>query len=154
MTLGGGEGAHAGERALVALPDRGLAGNVALMLTRLGFGVETLEDWEEGARLLEQGVYSVVVTAPVAGTGGKESLYQKALRVNAETRRRLFMMLVADNLKTADGTQAFVLQGDLVVNSRDAANVDVVFRTTLAERTRVYAVFIEAKKRADAAAGY
>jgi predicted Zn finger-like uncharacterized protein len=154
MTLGGGEGAHSGERALVALPDRGLAGNIALMLTRLGYAVETLDDWEEGARLLEQGVYNVVVTAPAAGAGGKESLYQKALRINPEARRRLFIVLIADNLKTGDGTQAFVLQGDLVVSSREAANADVIFRNTLSERTRIYSVYLEAKKRADAAAGY
>ncbi len=154
ISIGGGEAAHSGERALVALPDRGQAGNVTLMLTRLGYSVDTLDDMEEGARLLEQGVFQVVVTAPVAGAGGKESLYQKALRINPEARRRLFMILVADNLKTADGTQAFVLQADLVLSSRDAANADGAFRNTLAERNRIYAVFHEPKKRADAQAGY
>jgi hypothetical protein len=138
----------------VALPDRGQAGNVAMMLTRLGYGVDTLDDMEEAARLLEQGAFQIVVTAPVAGAAGKESLYQKALRINPEARRRIFMILVADNLKSGDGTQAFVLQGDLVVSSRDAATSDAVFRNTLAEKNRIYAVFHEAKKRADAAAGY
>lgn len=154
MTIGGGEAAHSGERALVALPDRGQAGNIALMLTRVGYAVETLDDWEEGARLLEQGVFQVVVTSPVAGAGGKESLYQKALRINAEARRRLFMILIGDNLKTGEGTQAWSLQGDLVVSSRDAATADATFRNVLSERTRVYQVFMDAKKRADAAAGY
>jgi predicted Zn finger-like uncharacterized protein len=154
IAVGGGEGAHAGERALVALPDRGQAGNIALMLTRLGYGVDTLDDMEEAARLLEQGAFQVVVTAPVAGAAGKESLYQKALRINPESRRRIFMILVADNLKTADGTQAFVMQADLVIGSRDAASADAQFRNTLGERNRIYAVFHEAKKRADTAAGY
>ena len=153
ISLGGGEAAHSGERALVALPDRSLAGNVALMLTRLGYGVDTLDDMEEAAKLLEQGAFQVVVTAPVAGAGGKESLYQKSLRINPEARRRFFMILIADNLKTADGTQAFVLQGDLAVSSRDAASADTHFRNTLAEKNRITAVYHEAKKRADAAAG-
>jgi len=154
MSAGGGEAAHSGERALVALPDRGQAGNIALMLTRLGYGVDTIDDLEEGARLLEQGVFQVVVTTPVAGAGGKESLYQKSLRLNPEARRRIFMILVADNLKTGDGTQAWVLQGDLVVSSREAATADALLRNTLAERSRIYASYVEAKKRADAAAGY
>jgi len=154
ISVGGAEAAHSGERAVVALPDRGQAGNIALMLTRIGYSVETLEDWEEGARLLEQGVFQVVVTAPVAGPAGKESLYQKALRINPESRRRFFMVLVADNLKTGDGTQAFVLQGDLVVGARDAATCDAIFRSTLSERTRIYQVFTDTKKRVDAAAGY
>lgn len=150
----GGESAHSGERALVALPDRGNAGNVTLMLTRLGYGVETVDDLEEAARLLDQGVFQVVVTAPVAGAAGKESLYQKALRISPEARRRIFMILAADNLKSGDGTQAWVLQADLVLNSKDAANGDALFRNTLGERTRMYASYAEAKKRADAAAGY
>ena len=154
ISVGGAEAAHSGERAVVALPDRGQAGNIALMLTRVGYSVETLEDWEEGARLLEQGVFQVVVTAPVAGPAGKESLYQKALRINPEARRRFFMVLVGDNLKTGDGTQAFVLQGDLAVAARDATTCDAIFRSTLSERTRIYQVFTDTKKRADAAAGY
>ncbi len=154
ISVGGAEAAHSGERAVVALPDRGQAGNIALMLTRLGYSVETLEDWEEGARLLEQGVFQVVVTAPVAGPAGKESLYQKALRIHPEARRRFFMVLVGDNLKTGDGTQAFVLQGDLAIGARDAATCDAIFRSTLSERTRIYQVFNDTKKRADAAAGY
>jgi predicted Zn finger-like uncharacterized protein len=154
MTLGGGEGAHSGERALVALPDRGQAGNIALMLTRLGYSVESLDDWEEGGRLLEQGVYQVVVTSPIGAPGAKESLYQRAVRISSEARRRIFMVLVGDNLKTGDGTQAFVLQADLVVASRDAATADAIFRNTHAERARVHQVFHEARKRADAAAGY
>src|SRR6185295_7734873 len=51
-----GEGKAGVGRALVALPDRNLAGAVAVTLTRNGYSVDTLEDWEEGARLLEQGV--------------------------------------------------------------------------------------------------
>lgn len=154
MTLGGGEGPHSGERALVGLSDRSQAGNAALMLTRLGYAVESLDDPDEAGRLLEQGVYQVLVTSPVAGQGGKESLYQRALRIGPEPRRRIFLVLVGDNLKTGDGTQAFVLQADLALGSRDAATADTVFRSALAERGRVYQVFSEAKKRADAAAGY
>jgi len=154
ISVSGGEGPHSGERALVALADRGQAGNTALMLTRLGYGVETIDDLEEAARLLDQGVFQVVVTAPVAGAQGKESLYQKALRINPETRRRFFLVLVADNLKTGDGTQAFVLQADLVLSGRDAATADAIFRATIGEKTRIYQCYVDAKKRADAAAGY
>jgi predicted Zn finger-like uncharacterized protein len=149
-----GEPTHQGERALVALADRGQAGHMELMLTRQGYSVDTLADMDEAARLLEQGAYDVIVTAPVAGAGGKESLYQKACRVNPETRRRFFMVLVADGVKTGDGTQAFALQGELVVNVREVTNCGAAFRNTLAERGRVYTVYTEARKRADKEAGY
>jgi hypothetical protein len=154
MTVGGVEAAHSGERALVALADRGLAGNVALALSRLGYAVDPADDVDEAARLLEQGVYTVTVTAPVAGTGNRESLYQRALRLPQESRRNMFFVVVADSVKTGDGTHAFVLQADLAVNTRDVAHLETQVRKTLDEKTRLYKVYLEARRRADAEAGY
>jgi hypothetical protein len=76
------------------------------------------------------------------------------MRMNMEARRKLFLVAVADNLKTADGTQAFILNADLTLNSREAGTADRVFRNTLEEKTRVFHVFLEARERADRAAGY
>ena len=146
--------ASEGDRALVSLPDSGVAGQISQMLSRLGYAIDPIDDVEEGARLLEQGVYAVVVTAPIAGGAGKESLFQKALRMNMEARRKLFLVAVADNLKTADGTQAFILNADLTLNSREAGSADRAFRNTLEEKTRAFHVYLEAKERADRAAGY
>lgn len=143
-----------GERALLSLPDSGAAGQVSQMLGRLGYAVDPIDDIEEASRLLEQGVYTVVVTAPIAGAAGKESLFQKAMRMNMDARRRLFLVAVADTLKTADGTQAFILNADLALNSREAGTADRVFRNTLEEKTRLFRVFLEARERADRAAGY
>ncbi len=147
--IGAGAGAAQG-RALVALPTI-LAGNMTVVLTRLGLTVDTL-DPEEGARLLEQGVYDVVVTARTAGTAGKESLYQRLNRLSGDGRRRLFVILVGDEFKTGDGTQAFAVLSDLVLNTRDAATSDGIVRATMAERTRVYQTFNDAKHRHEAAA--
>jgi hypothetical protein len=153
MSLGEAKAGGAG-RAMVALPDRALAGTVASTLTRNGFGVDTLEDWEEGARLLEQGVYTLVVTQRAAAAQGKgESLYQRINRLNPEGRRRLFVILVGDEFKTGDGTQAFVTLADLVVNSRDAATADGPLRNTIAERSRLWQVFLDARQRFEASAG-
>jgi predicted Zn finger-like uncharacterized protein len=153
MGAAGGDVSHSGERALVALP-AAQAGNVALMLTRLGYGVDTVDDADEAARFLDLGVCSVVVVAPVAGAAGKESAYQRACRLNAEARRRIFLVVVADNVKTGDGTQAFVLQSDLVIATKDTTNADVVFRNVLQERKRIYQAFLDARYRADKEAGY
>jgi len=142
-----------GDRALVSLGDAGLAGQLAQMLSRLGYAIDPIDDVEEAARLLEQGVYAVIVTAPVAGAAGKESLFQKALRMNMDARRKLFLVAVADNLKTADGTQAFILNADLTLNSREAGSADRAFRNTLEEKTRAFLVFMEAKERAERASG-
>lgn len=151
LSLGDAKGA--GGRAMVALPDRALAGIVSTTLTRNGYSVDTLEDWEEGARLLEQGVYALVVTQRAATAPGKsESLYQRINRLNPENRRRLFVILVGDDFKTGDGTQAFVTLADLVIHSRDAATADGPLRNSLAERSRIWQAFLDARHRFEASA--
>lgn len=142
-----------GDRALIALPEKGHAGAMTLVLSRLGYQVDTFDDPAEGGRLLEQGVYDVVVTARLAGTATRESLYQRIARLGGDARRTVFLVLVGDDFKTGDGTQAWSCQADLVVNSREAAASDAVFRSTLAERNRLYQAFNEARKRFEAAGG-
>jgi predicted Zn finger-like uncharacterized protein len=140
-------------RALVALPDRGLAGAVTLALTRQGLQVDSLDTVEEGARLLEQGIYEVVVTARVAGAAGKgESLYQRMNRLSPEGRRRIFLVLVGEEFKSGDGTQAFTTLADLVVHSRDLGGADGLLHAAVAERNRLYHAFLEARRRFEAIA--
>jgi len=149
--IGSGAAAGTASRALVALPDRNLAGALALVLTRLGMGADTL-DVEEGARLLEQGAYDVVVTVRSGAQAGRESLYQRINRLSGDGRRRIFMILVGDEFKSGDGTQAFAVLADLVLHSRDVPTADAWIRGTLGERTHLYQAFLDAKRRHEAAA--
>jgi predicted Zn finger-like uncharacterized protein len=141
-------GAEGTADALVALPDPAVARALADALGRLGFGVDAVEDPEEGARQLEQGGYAVAVTARAAPVPGRpESLAQRMLRLPPETRRRVFVVLVGEEFRSADGTQAWAAQADLVLNPRDAASCDGVIRSTLAERRRLYQPFDDARRR-------
>jgi predicted Zn finger-like uncharacterized protein len=146
-----GEGKLAG-RAMVALSDRGQAGAMALPLTRLGYQVDTVENAEEGARLLEQGVYDLVVATRTPAAGGRESLYQRLNRLSPERRRRIFLVIVGDEFKTGEGTQAWAVIADLVIAARDIPTADAVLLPALAERTRLYQVFLDARKRYEASA--
>jgi hypothetical protein len=148
-------GRGAATQVLVAVPDRAVAGALTLPLTRLGHTIELLDTPEEGGRLLEQGAYGIVITTRTAPVPGKtEMLYQRVTRLNSDARRRIFLILVGEDLKTGDGTQAFVLQADFVVNPRDAVGAEGALLNTMAERNRVYQAFLEARKRMEAAAGY
>jgi predicted Zn finger-like uncharacterized protein len=153
--VGGDSGRGSPTQVLVAVPDRALAGALTLPLSRLGHSIEVLDTPEEGGRLLEQGVYGIVITTRTAAVPGKaETLHQRVARLNPEGRRRIFLVLVGDDLKTGDGTQAFVLQADFVVNPRDVASVEGALLNAMAERNRVYQAFLEARKRAEAATSY
>jgi hypothetical protein len=114
--------------------------------------VDTVENTEEGARLLEQGVYDLVVATRAPATPGRESLYQRLNRLSPDRRRRIFLVLVGDEFKTGDGTQAWAVMADLVVNTREIGTADTVLLPTLAERSRLYQVFTDARKRLEASA--
>lgn len=148
-----GGGALPGERALVALTDRAQAAAVTATLGRLGYPTDTVPEGSDAARLLEQGVYAVVVTTRgFSAQGQSETLYQHVMRLSPANRRRVFAVLLGDEFRSGDGAQAFVILADLVLNPRDAATADNVIRGTLAERRRVYQVFLEARDRFEAAA--
>jgi predicted Zn finger-like uncharacterized protein len=146
-----GEGTPSGARAFVALADKALAGAATLILSRLGYQVDTLEG-AEGGRLVEQGVYELVVTSRTGGGPGKpETLYQSLSRLNPDARRRLFVVLVGDEFKTGDGTQAFACLADLVIQSKDMASADAVVRNTIHEKARLYQPYLDARRRHESA---
>jgi predicted Zn finger-like uncharacterized protein len=133
--------------ALVALAGPA-AGPLQQALAGLGFNVDLVDDVEEGTRLLEQGIYEVAVTARTPPQPGKpESLAQRMLRLPIDTRRRIFVILVGDEFRTGDGTQAWAVQADLVVNPADASRSEHLIRATLAERQRLYQPFLDARRR-------
>jgi predicted Zn finger-like uncharacterized protein len=133
--------------ALVALSGP-VAAPLQQALAHLGFNVDAVDDVEEGARLLEQGVYEVAVTARTPPEPGKpETLAQRMLRLPLDARRRVFVILVGDEFRTADGTQAWAAQADLVVNSADAGRCEHLIRATMAERKRLYQPLVDARRR-------
>jgi len=138
-----------GERALVSFPDPSLAQAMAQTLTRLGYAVDVVAG-EDAARLFDQGLFAIVATARVAAAPGKgESLYQRVTRSSPEGRRRVFGILAGDEFKTGDGMQAWAVLADLVISTRDAPMADNAIRTVMAERNRLYQVYLDAKRRYD-----
>lgn len=119
-------------------------------LRRIGFNVDTVADVEEGARLLEQGVYEVAVTSyGPGGQGRPETLAQRMLRLSPDMRRRVFVILVADEFRSGDGTQAWAAQADLVLHPNDASRSEAFIRATMAERKRLYQAFLDARRKLD-----
>jgi predicted Zn finger-like uncharacterized protein len=133
--------------ALVALSGPAAA-EVRAALERLGYRVDSVDDVEEGARLLEQGVYELAATAREAAPAGRPpTLSQRILRLTPEARRRVFVVLVGDDFRSGDGTQAWSAQADLVVGTSDAPRCENLIRATVAERKRLYQPFLDARRR-------
>jgi predicted Zn finger-like uncharacterized protein len=133
--------------ALVALSGPAAA-PIQAALTNLGYTVDVVEDAEEGVRLIEQGVYELAVTSRAPGADpGKETLYQRLQRLATDYRRGVFVILVGEDFRTGDGTQAWVAQADLVVHPNDAARAEHLIHSTIQERKRLYLPLHDARKR-------
>jgi len=144
------ERAAAGERdAIIALG--GPAAEVLQKaLEHLGFHADVVEDVEEGARLLEQGVYELAVTSlSVAEPGHPETLAQRMFRMPLDTRRRVFVVLVGEEFRSGDGTQAWAVQADLVLHPGDTARAEHLIRATMNERKRLYQPLEDARRRVE-----
>jgi predicted Zn finger-like uncharacterized protein len=142
------ERAAAGERDAIIALGGPAAEALQTALEHLGFHVDLVEDIEEGARLLEQGVYEVAVTSRSAAEPGRpETLAQRMLRMPLDTRRRVFVVLVGEELRSGDGTQAWAAQADLVLHPSDIARAEHLVRATMTEKKRLYQPLVDARRR-------
>lgn len=138
--------AQSSNDAIIALAGPAAAA-IQTALVNLGYNVDVVEDAEEGVRLVEQGVYELAVTSRSSGDGGKETLHQRLQRLATDYRRGVFVVLVGEEFRTGDGTQAWVALADLVVHPNDAARCEHLIRSTIQERKRLYMPLFDARKR-------
>lgn len=135
-------------KALVSVGNRGQAAAIATPLTQVGLHVDTIDNPEEAGRLAEQGVYSVLVTnRAVAAEGQRETLYQRVNRLAPENRRRVFLILLGDEFRSGEPTQAYSVMADLVLNPRDVGGAAALVGSAVEERNRLYAIFNEVRRK-------
>jgi hypothetical protein len=68
-------------------------------------------------------------------------------RLHPSFRRRVYIMLVADNLKTADGNAAFMHEVNIVLAKRDLAQIGAALHSGLQYHDRLYKAYFEASER-------
>lgn len=139
-----------GERALVALDDHARASEIAANLALLGYEVDIMSD-ADGVRAIDQGVHVIVAMARTVAESGALTCYQRLFLLNSDIRRSFFLILVGDEYTTGDGLQAFVVHGDLVIASPDAGSCASTIRDRFVERNRLFRVFVESKRKNEAA---
>ena len=116
-------------------------------LARLNFASEALEaQMEEQILKLQQGEYPVVATTR-NGLPEERNLYRIVQMLSPEIRRRVFLVLVGNEFKSGEGTQAFAVLADLVLNESDVANAERIVAQTMIERRRIYQTFWDAEDR-------
>lgn len=71
---------------------------------------------------------------------------QPVTNLSAPDRRRGFFILVADGLKTMDGTAAFLYDVNLVVAAKDLPSLRRIYRDAEEQHQRLYSAFRAAEK--------
>ena len=133
-------------KAIVAIPAADVATAVGTVLARLGFLVEGFDGADDKLLKLQQGDYAIIAT-PRNGIAEDKSVYRMVQVLPPEIRRRVFLVLTGEDVQTGDGTTAFALQADLLLNPKDAPQSDRLFAQTLHERRRVYQTYWDTEDR-------
>ena len=134
--------------ALVSLTSSELGNGVSALLTRLGFGVEPPDDDTVGDKIqrVQQGEYPMLAVSR-SGVPKDRDLYAVVRSLSPDLRRRVFLLMVGDEFKTGEGTQAFAVLADLVVQGKDALDCDRLLTQTFVERRRLYQTFWDVEER-------
>ena len=140
-----------GHRALVGLADGEQSRTISEVLQRRGYEVNTMDEGDERAIELQQGIYDVVVTH---GNGqsstSKKELVHLVNGLPPEMRSRMFLVLIGDNYKTGNTSEAFASLADFVCHPQDMAAADSALRATIAEKGRLYRAFLDVLRKKEA----
>jgi hypothetical protein len=118
------------------------------MLQRHGYDVRTMDDGDERVIELQQGLYDVVVTqANGQSSTSKKELVHLVHGLPPESRSRMFLVLVGDDYKTGNTSDAFASLADFVCCPKDMAAADSLLRATIAEKGRLYRSYLDVLRK-------
>lgn len=101
---------------------------------------------EAGRDFYQEKYPPVVFLAPTQLTRPPLAEMQPLTALSASDRRRGFFILVADGLKTLDGTVAFLYDVNLVIATKDLPAIRRIYHDAHEENQRLYAAFRAAEK--------
>lgn len=137
-----------GKRVLVELADSEQTSVMVRSLQQQGYGVDTMDRWDERAIELQQGSYNLVVTHRNGlPSTPKNGLFHLVSALPPELRSRLFLVLVEDKYTTGNTNEAFAAMADFVCHPTDLQTAVGLLSTTAAEKGRLYRTFLDVLRR-------
>ncbi len=137
-----------GKRVLVELADSEQTSVMVRSLQQQGYGVDTMDRWDERAIELQQGSYDLVVTHRNGlPSTPKNGLFHLVSALPPELRSRLFFVLVDDKYTTGNTNEAFAAMADFVCHPTDLQTAVGLLSTTAAEKGRLYRTFLDVLRK-------
>jgi hypothetical protein len=109
----------------------------------MGYIAHSLPSPQHALQRLRFNQYDIIILADVVGGQAPNPVASYLAKLNMNTRRDTFVVLVGEQFKTADQWQAFVESVDLVCHAADLLQLPVILKRALSEHERFYKVFNE-----------
>ena len=131
-------------RVLLCLGDK--RDVVAKSLTDAGYKVYMADTPAQANERLREGKTSIIIFSPdfAPEYGGAAILQQKANAMYTSERRRLFLVSLEDTGTTMNAQDAFVRNLNLIINSRDIAQLPLIMNRALHDYNDLYHYFNQA----------
>jgi predicted Zn finger-like uncharacterized protein len=131
-------------RVLLCLGDK--RDIVAKSLTNAGYKVYMADTPGQANERLREGKTEVVIFSPdfAPEYGGAAILQQKANAMYSAERRRLFLVSLEDTGTTMNAQEAFIRNLNLIINSRDIAQLPLIMNRALHDYNDLYHYFNQA----------
>ena len=115
----------------------------------LGFQPHFIDSFEAAREFLLHEFPPVVFLRPSQISAPPMEQLLELTQLNPVDRRRVFMILVADNIRTFDGNAAFLYGVNLVVATRDLPSIQQIYRDAEIHHRRLYQSLFSLQERGE-----
>lgn len=134
-----------GKIALICESDPVIRKHLTDILTLMEYHVTPAQDNRDGLKKMRYHNYDVVVVDELFGTDNPESngilIYLE--RQQMDVRRNMFVAMISDRFRTMDYMMAFNKSVNLIINKKDAVDLDKIISKGLSDYDMFYRIFHE-----------
>ncbi|MCX8069918.1 MAG: hypothetical protein N2738_05380 [Thermodesulfovibrionales bacterium] len=137
------------KRAMICVPDDNIRKHISLSVGELKFSAESPVNLEDAFDKLRFNQYDlIVIDENFGGAGLTGNEFLKHIQfLPMSIRRYIFVALIGINFKTFSNMQAFEHSVNVVINTKDVTNINIVLKKSIADNEQFYKVFKESLQK-------
>jgi ActR/RegA family two-component response regulator len=145
MSIASNGFAEVGDRMALICDDGSFAEGIQSTLSELGFKCHSAETLDRSIEQMKHTAYDVIaVSEDLAGSTLRSNpLIRYIASLPMDQRRKSYVFLIGESLRTLDAMQAYSQSVHLVVNPNDMPNLRAILKKGLSEFERFYKTYRE-----------
>lgn len=138
-----------GETALVCESDASFRKKISDALLKEEYLVTEAESVKDALRKMRFHTYEVIVVNESFGLPQQDAgdILRHLETLGMATRRKIFLALVTNRFRTMDNMAAFNLSVNMVINTKNMDDVEMILKRGISENASFYYVFKETLKK-------